>query len=425
MFPFIRSDEINVHPQCLHRPCSTVRVIHHVFCQSGCHESALVSVVFHFVRQLSCHRPCRFFGCTHALGASSHTQPILGAEYRTYPVGSAPLSGSLLSPQPQRDHHLGLSERTHPDPWSFLPHSPGLPASRFHPSRCQAPQATHCQWIASPVVWWRRFAERLIHFCLRDVRSDLVSLARASVSCSFFDFAPVTRTAHCLAKAPVACQRLWVTAGSGTLSLDIPQCWLSKWLARRIACLITVYHCRYPSHSSVCRWALFSNWLVQVDTWSLEAHMLRARCRTRDPRYFPPHSTWPTSIDSTRVSHALMIEKDLFFWRGSGGLSGMSQRVSRCGEKNKAEAAGKHNQKGAPPGALSLRQQQGGPEQIDGSREVKKKGCLANSRHQCSASCTKWGAAIMWISYDVRSLSLGEASRLRFRPANLRRSYCS
>ena len=48
--------------------------------------------------------------------------------------------------------------------------------------------------------------------------------------------------------------------------------------------------------------------------------------------------------------------------------------------KNKAEVAGKHNRKGATPGALSVRQQQKvEPEQIEGSREVAKKAALANS----------------------------------------------
>ena len=42
-------------------------------------------------------------------------------------------------------------------------------------------------------------------------------------------------------------------------------------------------------------------------------------------------------------------------------------------KKNKAEAAGKRNRKDATPGALSARQQQGGPEQIDGLRERKKR----------------------------------------------------
>ena len=70
----------------------------------------------------------------------------------------------------------------------------------------------------------------------------------------------------------------------------------------------------------------------------------------------------------------LLIEKESFFLKGSDGSSGMSQGVSRCGEKNKAEAAGKHNRKGATPGALSVRQQQiGRPEQIGGSCKVTKK----------------------------------------------------
>ena len=151
MFPVIRSDEIDVHPQGLQRHRSTVRVVHprflSVWLPPTCSRVGCSSL-----RHLSCHRPCRSSGCTHALGASSHPRPILGAAYWTCPVGSAPLSGSLSSPQPQRERHLA-SRHAHIQIVGPGPSRLGFTRVLCVHRDVRPPQAARCQWIASPLVW--------------------------------------------------------------------------------------------------------------------------------------------------------------------------------------------------------------------------------------------------------------------------------
>ena len=87
--------------------------------------------------------------------------------------------------------------------------------------------------------------------------------------------------------------------------------------------------------------------------------------------------------------------------RGSDNSLGMTPKVSRCGEKNKARALGNssgqwpkplgHNWNGASPGALT---------------EMECQCRLSGHANRCSAGCTSGRVALMRVGCDVESLGL-------------------